>query len=178
MGSTGAVIVGRHKKQVSEKNRPHSILEMMLQGARVPEDFSCDGCTTSPDLHFVWACNVHDYDSAKSSENWRTIMQVVDEMGEKWDSEYIVPDFWKYDSELGKYIKVNLRLKQAFETWYTQFESMTNRLKHNIHILSKWKVVNNELRKRKIYDPKRILGYRLSRLYARATGNWFTSWAE
>ena len=160
------------KLEINPNKRPHPILEAMLQGPIVPKGFVCDGCTSSPDLHFVWACNIHDYESKMSSENWGVLMKSAME-GETSPVAIMV-----YNEQTGKYEQQSHELHRAFKIWYKQFDGMAYRLNHNIKILSRWDVKGDKLVSRSVLNPKRVMGYRLSRWYARATSKWSTKWAE
>lgn len=159
------------KTKINPDERPHPILEAMLQGPKVPEGFVCDGCTSSPDLHFVWACNIHDYESKMSSENWAELIDATDNM---WDRVSIKV----YIEDSGNYEEKTVPIKQGFQIWYRQFDGMAYRLNHNIKILSRWDVKEGQLISRSRMNPKRLMGYKLSRWYARATSKWATKWAE
>ncbi len=162
-------------KSVKESDRPHEILEMMLQGAKVPKGFKCDGCSSSPDLHFVWACNIHDFDSRNSSNNWKKLMDVA---RSGVDHDKVVENFMIYSPEMGRYVSHDVTLKRGFELWFIQFDEMAYRLQHNIKILSKFEIKDGYLAQRSRFSSKRFLGYKLSRMYSTATHLIFTKWAE
>lgn len=128
------------------KKQPHPILLDMLQGPKVPKEFVCDGCSMSPDGYWYWACRIHDYEASQLRWMWTSIYHNRD------------------DSNIIKYTR---------EKYWVRSQLAKQHLKDNIRILSVFYVKNGQLRTRRFFNPKRLLGWQAASLYAGVTGGLF-----
>ena len=137
--------------------QPHPKILAMLQGADVPADFKCDGCTMSPDGWFYWACRIHDWEASLLRLRWESLQSMYgDDHMAKTGETYI---------------------KSKYESYFRNYNTAQRHLRDNIKILSTFYVnKHGDLRVRKWYNPKRVMGWPASKLYAAVTGSMF-KWA-
>lgn len=129
------------------KKAPNQLILNMLQGPPVPKDFECDGCTMSPDAWFYWACRIHDYEAHKLRKHW------------------------------GDMVFCGVKNKEIYEGYYKNYVQARENLRSNIRILSTFYVdKRGNLKVRKFWNPKRLIGWQAGKLYGAVTGSIF-KWA-